>query len=355
MRGSHLNLLGLFPSFEKIGGVETSGRIAWEPFAAEPNKHLLFSYGDAGFGAAGDGNGHVVHAASKSQAVLNALRRQWPARIVLVWHVGLLKLLPFLRLHNAKVAVFLHGIEAWREQDAITRRLLRHVDLFLSNTEHTWRRFVAFNPDFANAPHQTVHLGIGQPCASPIEAPEHPAMLMIGRMLVGERYKGHNEVLAVWPEVVARHPRAQLWIVGPGPLRQELERRAKAQGLERSVRIYGQVSEEVKQDMLRRCQCLALPSRGEGFGLVYLEAMRMGRPCLISTLDGGREVVNPPEAGLAADPENLSELTDAACRLLNAGAEWDAWSDRARRRYEGTFTAEHFQTRLLAALTELAQ
>jgi len=180
-------------------------------------------------------------------------------------------------------------------------------------------------------------------------------MLMIGRMLVGERYKGHNEVLAVWPEVLARHPRAQLWIVGPGPLRQELERRVRGQGLERSVRIYGQVSEEAKQDMLKRCQCLALPSRGEGFGLVYLEAMRMGRPCLISTLDGGREVVNPPEAGLAADPENLSELTDAACRLLDVGAEWDEWSYRARRRYEEKFTAEHFQRRLLAALSELAQ
>src|SRR4051794_32432100 len=105
MRGSHPNLLGLFPSFEKIGGVETSGRIAWEPFAAEPSKHLLFSYGDAGLSANGAGNGHVFHAASKTEAIFNAVRRRWPARIVLVWHVGLLKLLPFLRLQNAKVAL----------------------------------------------------------------------------------------------------------------------------------------------------------------------------------------------------------------------------------------------------------
>lgn len=102
-----------------------------------------------------------------------------------------------------------------------------------------------------------------------------------------------------------------------------------------------------------RCRCLALPSRGEGFGLVYLEAMRMGRPCLVSTLDAGREVVNPPEAGLAADPDDLRELTDAACELLNAGPQWERWSDQARRRYEATFTAEDFQNRLLAALAEL--
>jgi phosphatidyl-myo-inositol dimannoside synthase len=348
-------VLGLFPSFDKIGGVETSGRIAWQPFAAEPRKHQLFSYGSVGLRGNGESNGPIFRAASKSEAVITAVRGRWPARIVLVWHLGLLKLLPFLRLRNAKVAVFLHGIEAWRQQDAITRRLLSRVDLFLSNTEHTWSRFVSFNPGLANAAYRIIHLGIGERNGSSVRRPDDkPIMLMIGRMLVGERYKGHNEVLAVWPDVLARHPDAQLWIVGPGPLRHDLERRVKSESLEHSVQIYGEVTEEQKQEMLRRCRCLALPSRGEGFGLVYLEAMRMARPCLVSTLDAGREVVNPPEAGLAADPDDLSELADAACRLLNAGTEWQLWSDRARRRYESTFTAEHFQNRLMAALNELA-
>jgi len=77
-----------------------------------------------------------------------------------------------------------------------------------------------------------------------------------------------------------------------------------------------------------------MPSRGEGFGLVYLEAMRLGRPCLVSTMDAGREVVNPPEAGLAANPDNQEELVSAVCRLLADRAEWRQWSAQARRRYE---------------------
>src|ERR1044072_9933639 len=93
-----------------------------------------------------------------------------------------------------------------------------------------------------------------------------------------------------------------------------------------------------------------MPSRAEGFGLVCREAMRIGRPCLVSTLDAGREVVNPPEAGLAVDMDNQEELAHALGRLLADGDEWNDWSPQARRRYEDFYTAEHFQQRLLAAL-----
>jgi glycosyltransferase involved in cell wall biosynthesis len=61
-------------------------------------------------------------------------------------------------------------------------------------------------------------------------------------------------------------------------------------------------------------------------------------------------VVNPPEAGLEADPRDAEALTEAVYRLLTAGPEWDQWSRAARRRYESRFTAAHFQQRLLHAL-----
>jgi glycosyltransferase involved in cell wall biosynthesis len=116
------------------------------------------------------------------------------------------------------------------------------------------------------------------------------------------------------------------------------------------VRFWGQVSEELKSELLQKSRCLVMPSRAEGFGLVYLEAMRIGRPCLVSTLDAGRQVVNPPEAGLAVDMDNQEELAHALSRLLADGADWQRWSLQARRRYEEFYTAEHFQQRLLTAL-----
>ena len=133
-------------------------------------------------------------------------------------------------------------------------------------------------------------------------------------------------------------------------MRRTLEDLAREHVPDHAVRFYGQVSEDVKEQLLVQCRCLALPSRGEGFGLVYVEAMRMGRPCLVSGVDAGREVVNPPEAGLAVDPGDPHAIADAVSRMLTVGAEWDQWSRGARQRYESRFTAAHFQERFLRAL-----
>jgi phosphatidylinositol alpha-1,6-mannosyltransferase len=255
-------------------------------------------------------------------------------------------LAPLVADTTARVVVFLHGIEAWRAQDSMTRWAMAKVNLFLSNSDHTWERFVAFNPAFRDAAHATVHLGAGERASHNPPAPT-PVALMLGRMLRSEDYKGHRQMIEAWPRVLERVPGAELWIAGDGDLRETLEQLARGYT---GVRFFGQISEEQKQDLLARCRCFAMPSRGEGFGLVYLEAMRMGRPCLVGDRDGGREVVNPPEAGLAVDPDDPMQLAAAIARLLTPGPEWDRWSQQARRRYEGGFTAQHFRQRLNEAL-----
>jgi len=173
---------------------------------------------------------------------------------------------------------------------------------------------------------------------------------MLGRLARGEEYKGHREVIAAWGEVWQRLPTAELRIAGDGDLRPELERWTRSLPHGSRVRFCGRVTDEVKERLLSEARCLLLPSQGEGFGLVYVEAMRLGRPCLVSTVDAGREVVNPPEGGLAVDPEQPLEISSAICRLLTGGPEWERWSRQARERYETRFTAAHFRARLLEAL-----
>src|SRR5581483_3203949 len=193
-------------------------------------------------------------------------------------------------------------------------------------------------------------LGIETPldCIAPPTSP--PCMLMLRRLERAEDYKGHREMIAAWSRVRVQIPDAQLWIAGDGNLRAELQAQVAALGLQGAVRFWGRVDDLKKQELMQACRAFALPSRREGFGLVYLEAMRAGRPCLVSTVDAGREVVNPPEAGLAADPGNANALADAACCLLKDDSSWDEWSMQARRRYENHFTALHFQQRLKDAV-----
>ena len=336
------------------GGVQGSGRIAWRAIAA----HARSVNGSAGLLVYGPADGDDLRLGAEPQLVghsrLSIVRgicsRRWDTPLVCFWHLDLLRLLPALRVGAAEVVLFVHGIEAWRRRDWLTRRLLRRVDRFLTNSRFTWERLLDFQPHLARKPHAVVPLGIGEPAGDVPPPDEAPTVLMLGRLERGEDYKGHREVLAAWPRVRSRLPGASLWIAGDGDLRPDLEALAARDDGSGAVRFWGRVTEEHKQDLLRRCRCLVMPSRGAGFGLVYLEAMRLGRPCLVSDVDAGREVVNPPEAGLAANPSDPEALADAVCRLLAAGPQWQDWSQNARARYERAFTAGHFQRRLVAAL-----
>jgi glycosyltransferase involved in cell wall biosynthesis len=352
-------VVGLFPSTEVTGGVQTSGRLAWEAIGSlgsvrqPPVEPLLICYHPRRSPAEVPlirHQGRTVHVRSKAAALLVAITASAPTRLTLVWHLGLLKLVPFMHQRGASIAVFLHGIEA-RRQGWLTRSLLARVALFLSNSDHTWQQFVSFNPQVRAWPHQTVHLGVGESIQGPLRLPpDPPRVLMLGRMASGEGYKGHQEMLDAWPQVLQRVPEAQLLIAGDGNLRPTLEHLVEQRDLRASVHFLGTVTEEQKQALLINSRCLALPSRGEGFGLVYVEAMRLGRPCLVSTADAGREVVNPPEAGLAVDADDHRAVSEALWQLMTPGAAWDQWSRQARQRYEREFTASHFQQRLLAAL-----
>jgi phosphatidylinositol alpha-1,6-mannosyltransferase len=335
------------------GGIQESARIAWKGLraAAEYDRPpALLSYGPvAGLNEA-EQDSRIVAATSRASLLLHSALRRWDADILLIWHVGLVKLLPFLRGRWKRVLVFLHGIEAWRALPRRVQRLLDRVDGFLSNSNFTWRRFVEFNPTFSSRPHRTVHLGCGEPANSVPPPDEPPTALMLGRLSRAEDYKGHREMIAAWPLVMQQVPAARLWIAGDGDLRTELEQEAGRTGVGDRIHFWGRVSEDTKHDLLRRCRCLALPSRGEGFGLVYLEAMRLGRPCLVSDCDAGREVVAPPEAGLAVDPKEVSAISTASGSLLTANGRWQQWSVTASRRFEAGFTASQFQQRLCEAI-----
>lgn len=325
-----------------FGGVQRSGQLAWEALR-ESGRMLCF-----GRGCELRHGWHFCYR-SKWRAALGAVIRRGQTDRILIWHLGLVKLLPLAASGRRRVYQFLHGVECWKRVDRLTERLLDRVHLFLSNSDYTWARFVDLNPRFRGRPHKTVALGLGDE-GEPVRPPKARAAVIAGRMDRREDYKGHRQLIRIWPEVISRVPGAELWVIGEGDLRPDLEALSGRNGVRERIRFFGPVSEQEKESLLRSAACLAMPSRGEGFGLVYLEAMRLGRPCLVSTHDAGQEVVRPPEAGLAADVDDPRELAHALCRLLQDGPEWQAWSEQARKRYLSAFTARHFQARLLQAL-----
>ncbi len=150
---------------------------------------------------------------------------------------------------------------------------------------------------------------------------ERPTVLTVARL--ADRYKGHDVMLRALALVRAQVPDVEWVVVGDGPLRGELEARARETGVAASVRFLGAVSDAERDAWLRRCQLLAMPSRlppdgaGEGFGIVYLEAAAHGKPVVAGNVGGAVDAVGDGETGLLVDPTDAEAVAGAIVRLLS--------------------------------------
>jgi phosphatidyl-myo-inositol dimannoside synthase len=326
--------------YPEQGGIQRCGHSAWEWLKGASPSSQLVSYGPT--------CQEDCHQSKAATALAAAAYANW-ADPVLVWHQSLLKLTSLTWRRSRKLAVLLHGIEAWDPLNPADQSWFERVNLICTVSDYTWRRFTAANPRFANKPHETIHLGFAhQELPHTAPDPQTPAAVIIARMNRLEDYKGHRQLIECWPLVQRQIPKAELWIIGGGDLEADLKQIAGP-----NIKFLGRLPEADKLARIQRARCLAMPSRGEGFGLVYLEAMRAGRPCLVSNQDAGQEVINPPEAGLAIDPADIPACAQAVTRLLSDGPEWKQWSANAKRRYTEQFTEAAYHRRLAAALQRL--
>jgi glycosyltransferase involved in cell wall biosynthesis len=230
----------------------------------------------------------------------------------IVWFVSLLR--PGLRYH-----VVAHGIEVWRPYRFFERRSLRRATSILCVSEYTRRQVLRFDPRLA--PHRVVvlpntyapHLGADTPSAAPTPtASAAPRLLLVSRLLATDPYKGVDLMIEAMPQIRARFPGATLRVVGTGddlPRLQQVRHRACAGD---AVEFLGAVNDETLREEYRRCDLFALPSRKEGFGLVYLEAMSWGKPCLAARAGGAPEVVGDQDS--VRDP--LVSLGSCSCGAL---------------------------------------
>lgn len=156
-----------------------------------------------------------------------------------------------------------------------------------------------------------------------------------------ERYKGHEELIRVWGDVVRTYPDLSLTVIGDGDDRPRLESLARDLAVE--VNFLGSVDDQTRDAALFDCSSFCLPSRGEGFGLVYLEAMRFGRPVLAGATDAGREIVIDNVTGRTVKPTDLAQLRDA---ILDVSVHRAVEFGRAgKERFESEYRYDRFLKR----------
>jgi phosphatidylinositol alpha-1,6-mannosyltransferase len=169
-------------------------------------------------------------------------------------------------------------------------------------------------------------------------------------MAGGERDKGHEALIRAMPEVARRVPDALLVIVGRGADEARFRRLTQELGIGSHVYFTGYVPDQKLPAFYEACEVFAMPSFGEGFGLVYLEAMFHAKPCLAGRRDAAPEVVRNGETGLLVEPGNVIQVQEALLRLLENRSLAARLGQAGRERLEKQFTYEHFAQRLHKAL-----
>jgi glycogen(starch) synthase len=149
---------------------------------------------------------------------------------------------------------------------------------------------------------------------SEFAAPEEKLVLLIGRLVYE---KGFQLALEAMPTLLAAVPNTRFLVAGSGTHELELRRQADELGLMDQGTFLGWIGDDVLHSLYPIADVCVVPSIYEPFGLVALEAMASGCPCIVADTGGLREVVPHEDVGLrfrARDPESLAEV---AIRVLS--------------------------------------
>ncbi len=311
----------LHDAYGSLGGISRNNRDVLEAMVADPRVSRIVAVPRiAGSGGEAPpakidwrreaGRGAVAYIV----ASLKAMAGPRPD-LVLCLHIRLLPVAWLASLvTGAPLWLMIFGIDAWEKpRNPLLAWLARRPGRIISISEVTTQRF----QNWAHTPAERQRL---LPCIVDLgefePGPADPALIArygiagkrvlftFGRLVSAGRAKGMDEVMQALPDLLSDNPDLVYLIGGSGPDRPRLEAKARSLGIADRVIFAGRIAEEEKVAHYRMADAYVMPSRGEGFGIVILEAMACGIPALASKKDGGREALLDGRLGLLVDPDD---------------------------------------------------
>lgn len=287
----------------------------------------------------------------KRRFIRTALSLSAGTRLIVCGHVAQLPVawLASWRRPGLRYALVAHGIEVWRPFTFWERRALKGAWRIFCVSEYTRGELlknVRLDPARAivlpNAldPELTPD-GVD---SAAITASQ-PVILTVSRLSSSDRYKGIDHLIAAMPAILRSAPGTKLRIVGRGDDIHRLQNLVREHGVDDAVEFAGYVDDRQLRHEFARCTVFALPSQKEGFGLVYLEAMAYGKPCVAADAGGAPEVITA-ETGLIVPYADVPALASAC-----AGALQRDWAVPAILAHAENYSYTAFKSRLSTQLS----
>jgi glycosyltransferase involved in cell wall biosynthesis len=333
-------ILGLFTELLGIGGVQEAGRMTaaalFEMGRAsgrpvdilslnDPRGEQCIRWGDSEIAFSGLGR-------AKARFVLSAIgkacrRPREGTPIILAAHPHLALPASWIQRvrPNFKVVVMSHGIEVWKPLASPRLRALQKASLLTAPSSYTARKMAGeqnipeskirrlpwpLSPDFIKLAEHPGKLPL------PRGFPRGRIILTVGRWAARERYKGVDALIVAVARVRTTIPDVQLVAVGSGDDLSRLRSIAAEEQVADRVHFLEGLSKEELASRYAAADVFALPSIGEGFGLVFLEAMAFGKPVVGADAGGITDLIRDGSNGLLIPPNDPDGLAQGLSRLL---------------------------------------
>jgi len=356
-------IVGLFPDLLPVGGVQMAGRLTaavLTHFASErgwPSRILSLN----------DPNG--MHEAevgsirfqfegferSKRTFSLEALKTAHKSlRLVVAGHPNLAVPAVAMRARNRRfrLVVQSHGIEVWNPLSRLRRASLLRADCVLAPSRYTAQKLIqiqgvpernirvlpwGLDPVFLELTDNAAGLPL------PESIPKTRYILAVGRWSSAERYKGFETLIQAMPALLRGISDLSLVLVGDGDDRPALEQLASELGVANHVHFVSGLSRAQLVSAYAHADLFALPSSGEGFGLVFLEAMALGKPVVGGNHGGIPDIIEDGVNGFLVPHGNLAQLLEKLKLLLKNEILAHEMGQRGRERVIQNFRFEAFE------------
>jgi glycosyltransferase involved in cell wall biosynthesis len=276
--------------------------------------------------------------------------------LVIAAHLRLLPAALAARPRKRPLWSIVHGIDAWEPRPhSLDRLTVKAADRIISVSAYTRERMARWSglprDRFRLLPNCVERSVFTPGPPDPVLQARYglagrKVLLTVARLAERERYKGIDEVLDALPRLTQSRPDLSYLIVGDGPDRARLQAKADALNVAERVVFAGRVAESDKVAHYRLADAFAMPGRGEGFGIVYLEALACGIPVLGSKIDGSRDALLDGRLGILVDPRDPGEVAAGLERLLAMPKGVPAEL--------GEYDCDRFEQRLAGLLDEVA-
>ena len=269
---------------------------------------------------------------NKLRLVLDTLARARNARKVFIAHINLSLIGLLIKTINPGVKLYLitHGVEVWNKTGLLKTLFLRSCYRILAVSNFTKNKIVENHgiiPERVIVFHNTVdpYFKIPAKFEKPgyilekLEIDKNDIVLLtLGRISFLEGRKGYSEVLTVLSEIKDSYKNLKYIIVGKYDQKEykRIEKMISEKKLTDIVKITGFIAESELTDYYLTSDIFIMPSRQEGFGIVFLEAMVCGVPVIAGNRDGSRDAMIDNTYNRLVDPDNSAEIKSSLIDLI---------------------------------------